>query len=150
MPDTIPAPGADTPGASTGQLPAGSGPDLLSARYATAPRMSRARKISLGIVGLAILCGVVGYIGWQQANPPIQGTVVSFSASADSVAVVFEVDKTANSAATCTLQAEDVSGDVIGSATVQIPSGRAQNDVSYNLSTTQTANTVIVESCSLD
>jgi hypothetical protein len=147
MSNTIPPSGADTPGAAP-QLPAQAyDQDGYDERYAPRRQMSRGRKIGLGVVGLAILCGVVGYIGWEQADPPIQGTVVSFIPSADSVQVVFEVDKAAGKTADCTLQAEDVHGNVIGTATVQIPAGRAKNDVSYDLSTTQTANTVEVETC---
>ena len=57
--------------------------------------MSRIRKILLGLVGLAILGGVVGYIGWEQSNPPIQGTVISYTTTGDGVQITFEVDKAA-------------------------------------------------------
>lgn len=148
MSNTIPPSSADTSGPGGPRIPGqlhdqpGSGE-----RYAPRRQMSRGRKIGLGIVGLAILGGVVGYIGWEQANPAIQATVVSFIPSVDSVQVVFEVDKAAGKSADCTLEAQDVHGNVIGTATVQIPAGRAKNDVSYDLSTTQTANTVVVGSC---
>lgn len=119
-------------------------------RYGERRGMSMPRKVGLAATGLVILGGVAGYIGWEQANPTIQGTVTSFNASTNtSVVVTFEVDKPADKSATCTLVAEDVHGAVIGSASVPILSGRAKNVQSYTLQTTSTANTVIVQSCSL-
>jgi len=109
--------------------------------------MSRGRKIGLGVVGLVILGSVAGYIGWEQSHPAIQGTVLKFTAQSDSVAVTFEVDKAAGKTATCTLQALDTKGAVVGSVAVQIPAGRGTNVMSYTLSTTSEANTVEVASC---
>lgn len=112
--------------------------------------MSMPRKVGLAATGLVILGGVAGYIGWQQANPSIQYTVTSFNAnSASSVEVTFEVDKPTDKSASCVLQAEDVHHAVVGSASVPILAGRAKNVQSYTLQTTSTANTVIVQSCSL-
>jgi hypothetical protein len=111
---------------------------------------SAVRKVGLVVIGLLILGGVVGYIGWQQANPTIQGTVTKFvPASDNSVVVTFEVDKPANRNATCTLAAEDVHGTVIGTAAVPIMAGREKNVQDYTLKTTTAVNTVIVQSCSL-
>jgi len=119
-------------------------------RYGEKRGMSMPRKVGLAATGLVILGGVAGYIGWEQANPTIQGTVTSFNAATStSVVVTFEIDKPADKSATCTLAAEDVHGAVIGSASVPILSGRAKNVQSYTLQTTSTANTVIVQSCSL-
>jgi Domain of unknown function (DUF4307) len=118
-------------------------------RYGTRTGMSRGRKIGLAIVGLAILGGVAGYIGWEQSHPAIQGTVLKFVPQPDSVAVTFEVDKAANSTASCTLEALDVRGGVVGSVAVQIPAGRGTNVMSYTLSTTSQANTVEVSSCTI-
>lgn len=116
-------------------------------RYGTRQGMSRGRKIGLGVVGLVILGSVAGYIGWEQSHPAIQGTVLKFTAQTDSVAVTFEVDKAAAKTATCTLQALDTHGAVVGSVAVQIPAGRGTNVMSYTLSTTSEANTVQVASC---
>jgi hypothetical protein len=155
MPETIGA----TPEPATPAVP--SAPDLteliaLSAqdpeRYgAPRRRMSAARKISLGVVGVAILGGVVGYIGWEQSNPPIQGTVISYAPTAggDGVSVTFEVDKSAGSAADCVLDVEDVKGNVIGTATVQVPAGRAKSVQVYTVETTGSVNTAEVESCQI-
>jgi hypothetical protein len=118
-------------------------------RYGEKRGMSMPRKVGLAATGLVILGGVAGYIGWEQSHPAIQGTVTSFNPSSTSVVVTFEVDKPASKSATCTLVAEDTHGGVIGSASVPILSGRAKNVQSYTLQTTTTANTVIVQSCSL-
>lgn len=119
-------------------------------RYGEKQGMSRSRKMGLGIVGLALLGGVGGYIAWQLSHPTIQGTVTSFNAtSATSVLVTFEVDKPADKNATCTLEAIDGKGSVIGTASVPILSGRAKNVQTYTLQTTTTANTVSVQNCKL-
>jgi hypothetical protein len=145
---TRPAPAAPRSGAKPdGSLTAMTPPE---GRYGEKRGMSMPRKVGLAATGLVILGGVAGYIGWQQANPGVQFAVTSFNAmSSTSVVVTFEVDKPADKSATCTLAAEDVHGAVIGSASVPILSGRAKNVQSYTLETTSTANTVIVQSCSL-
>jgi hypothetical protein len=121
-----------------------------AARYG-APRrgMSKARKITLALVGLGVLGGVAGYIGWEQANPAIQGTVLSYNISGNSVSTTFEIDKAADKTATCVLAALDVNANVIGSATIDVPAGRAKNVMSYTVQATGTINTVEVESCTI-
>lgn len=126
-------------------------PSLAEAqnRYGERRGMSRGRKIGLGVIGLAVLGGVAGYIGWEQSHPAIQGTVLKFTADTNSVAVTFEVDKAAGKTATCTIQALDTHGSVVGSVAVQVPAGRGTNVMSYTLSTTTEANTVQVASCQI-
>jgi hypothetical protein len=113
--------------------------------------MSRVRKFLLALVGLAILGGVVAYIGWQQANPPIQGTVLSYTTTSDGVQITFEVDKSAGLSASCVLAVEDYQGNVIGSATVQVPAGRSKSVQVYTVavtgSGTASVNTALVQSC---
>jgi uncharacterized protein DUF4307 len=148
-----PMPKPRTPGAAGGGLSA-NGTSLSATvnaqdRYGVRRGMSRGRKIGLAVVGLAILGGVASYIGWQQSHPAIQGTVLKFSPQTDSVAVTFEIDKASASTATCTLQALNTQGAVIGSVAVQVPAGRSTNVMSYTLSTTSEANTVEVSSCEI-
>jgi len=140
---TTPRPAAANPGSLNAMTPP------LEGRYGEKRGMSTPRKIGLAATGLAILGGVAGYIGWEQSHPTIQGVVTSFNASSTSVVVTYEVDKPADKSATCTLDAEDIHGTVIGSAAVPVLPGRAKNVQSYTLQTTSTANTVIVQSCSL-
>ncbi len=119
-------------------------------RYGKQPGgMSMPKKAGLAVIGLLILGGVVGYIGWQRATPTIQGTVTSFAASNTSVVVTFEVDKPQARSATCELVAEDKKGTVVGTASVPVMAGREKNVQSYTLQTTATANTVVVRNCSL-
>jgi hypothetical protein len=127
----------------------GAGQATADDRYGTRRGMSTPRKIGLGVIGVLMLGGVAGYIGWQQSHPAIVGTVVRYVAQNTSVAVTFEVDKAASKTATCTLQALDTRGNVIGSVAVQVPAGRGRSVMSYTLSTTSEANTVEVSSCSL-
>jgi hypothetical protein len=119
-------------------------------RYGVRRSMSRARKITLGVFGFAVLCSVGGYIAWNEANPQIQATVISYTVSGSAVTVTFEVDKKADQAVECTVQAEDLQGDVIGSANVSVPggpNGRADEDMVYTVNTTGTPNTAVVSSC---
>ncbi|MBS2962472.1 DUF4307 domain-containing protein [Actinocrinis puniceicyclus] len=118
-------------------------------RYGEKRGMSRPRKLGLAAAGLVLLGGVAGYVGWEMSHPPIQGTVTSFNASTTSVVVTFEVDKAQDKTATCTLVAVDQRGAVVGAASVPILSGRAKNVQTYTLQTTNTANTVTVQSCKL-
>jgi Domain of unknown function (DUF4307) len=118
-------------------------------RYGTRQGMSRGRKIGLAVIGLAILGGVAGYIGWEQSHPAIQATVLKFVPQTNSVAVTFEVDKAADKTATCTLEALDTRHSVVGSVAVQVPAGRGTNVMSYTLSTTSQATTVEVSSCTI-
>ncbi|HEX4787809.1 MAG TPA: DUF4307 domain-containing protein [Actinospica sp.] len=122
--------------------------DELAQRYGIKRGMSRVRKIALGVVGFAVLCGVVFYIAWNQAHPQIQASVVSYIVNDKAIVVTFEVDKSANQRVECTLQAEDIKGNVIGSANVSVPSGRAKADMVYTVNTTGTPNTAVVSSCS--
>ena len=116
-------------------------------RYGVKRGMSRGRKITLAVFGFAVLCGVAGYIAWNEANPQIQATVVSYSVNGTSISVTFQVNKSADQRVECTLEAQDVHGSVIGSANVMVPSGRAEEDMVYTVNTTGTPNTAEVSSC---
>jgi len=111
--------------------------------------MTPLRLITLGVFGLIVLTGIVGYIGWEAAHPPIQGTLISYSQGPDGVTVTFEVDKAASANASCVLDVEDAQGDVIGTATVQVPAGRAKSVQVYTVAFTGTVNTAVVESCQI-
>jgi Domain of unknown function (DUF4307) len=149
-------PGPIDAGANGGQNDgaAGEGPAPLAysdpafaERYGIRRGMSRTRKIMLGVFGFALLCGVAGYIAWNEANPQIQAEVVSYTVDGTSINVTFQVNKAADQAVTCTLEAQDVHGTVIGSANVTVPAGRAEEDMVYTVNTTGTPNTAEVSSC---
>jgi len=137
----------------TPQIPSSAAPfptdSEMAQRYGVKPRMSKGRKIALGVFGFALLCGVAGYIAYNQSHPQIQATVVSMSPApgGQAIAVTFEVDKSASQSVECTLQVEDTQGNVIGSANVAVPSGRAKQDMVYTVNTTGTPNTAVVSSC---
>ena len=119
----------------------------FAARYGVKPAMSRTRKITLGVVGLCVLGGVAGYIAWNQANPAVQATVVSFTTNTNSVTVTFEVDKPTDEMLECTLNAEDVQGNIVGTANVPVSAGRSKEDVQTTVNTTTLPNTVVVSNC---
>jgi hypothetical protein len=125
------------------------GDPSLAERYGIRHGMSRTRKIMLGVFGFVVLCGVAGYIAWNEANPQIQASVVSYTVSGSSITVTFEVDKKASQSVECTIQAEDLQGDVIGQANVSVPSGRADEDEVYTVNTTGTPNTAEVSACNV-
>lgn len=135
---------AGSPAAAGAEL---TGEESLAARYGVKSGMSRTRKITLGVFGFALLCGVAGYIAYEQANPQIQANVISYNLGDRSVTVTFQVNKAAGQSVECTIEAEDVKGNVIGSANVSVPAGRAQEDMVYTVNTTGTVNTAVVSSC---
>ena len=93
----------------------------LAQRYGVKRGMSKGRKIILGVFGFAVLCAVVGVIAYNEANPKIQATVLSYTVNGQAINVTFEVDKKGSDRVECTLQAEDIKGAVIGSANVSVP-----------------------------
>ncbi|HET9170321.1 MAG TPA: DUF4307 domain-containing protein [Actinospica sp.] len=139
----------DQPESATaeGARPLGYSDPGFAERYGVKRGMSRGRKIALGVFGFAVLCGVAGYIAWNEANPQIQATVVSYTVNGTSINVTFQVNKSADQRVECTLEAQDVHGSVIGSANVVVPSGRAEEDMVYTVNTTGTPNTAEVSSC---
>lgn len=132
---------------TAGSTPGADAEASLAERYGVKSGMSRTRKITLGVFGFALLCGVAGYIAYEQANPQIQANVISYNLGDRSVTVTFQVNKAAGQSVECTIEAEDVKGDVIGSANVSVPAGRAQEDMVYTVNTTGTVNTAVVSSC---
>ena len=133
-----------TPG---GGAPLGYTDPAFAERYGVRRGMSRTRKIMLGLFGFALLCGVGGYIAWNEANPAIQATVIRYDVSGTAIDVTFQVNKSADQRVECTLEAEDLHGSVIGSATVVVPAGRAVEDMVYTVNATGTPNTAVVSSC---
>jgi len=124
-----------------------SDPEFAS-RYGVKSGMSRTRKITLAAAGICVLAGVAGYIGWNEAHPQVQATVISFTTNGDSATVKFEVDKPADEMLECTLEAEDVKGEVIGTVNVPIlDKGTSKLDQQATISATGTPNTVIVANC---
>lgn len=120
----------------------------LARRYGVKRGMSKGRKIILGVFGFAVLCAVVGYIAYNEANPKIQATVLSYTVNGQAINVTFEVDKKGGDRVECTLQAEDIKGDVIGSANVNVPAdGRGKVVLVAQVNTTGTPNTAVVSSC---
>jgi hypothetical protein len=119
----------------------------FAARYGVRGGMSRTRKITLGVAGVCVLAFVAGYIGWNEAHPAVQATVISFDTNDNSVTVKFEVDKPADEVLECTLTAEDVKGAVVGTANVPVMAGRSKTDVQTTVNTTAQPTTVVVSNC---
>jgi hypothetical protein len=120
----------------------------FAARYGVRGGMSRARKITLAAAGVCVLAGVAGYIGWNEAHPQVQATVISYTTSGNTATVRFEVDKPADEMLECTLEAEDVKGEVIGTVNVPVLDKDATKlDQQATISATGTPNTVVVANC---
>lgn len=121
----------------------------LAQRYGIKHGMSKWRKITLALVGFALLCGLAVYIGVNEANPKVQAVVLTYSVNGNAISLTFEVDKPANARVECTLEALDIKGNVIGTANVAVPAdGRGKVDLAYTVNTTGTPNTAEVTSCS--
>ena len=105
------------------------GPDTGSAarpagRYGER-RNSRPLVAALVVVGAALL----GWLVWAAlaaANPDTRSNMVSFRVLDDRrVEVRFEVIAARESPVTCTVQAQDATGEAVGVTAVEVPAGRA-------------------------
>jgi len=147
---TTPDPTDETPtpaASSADEFFTRTGDASMAERYGVKRGMTKGRKITLGVFGLALLCGVAGYIGWNEAHPKIQAIVINYTVENSTITVTFQVNKAASQAVDCTLQAEDTQGNVIGSVNVSVPSGRSQAVEVSAVNTTGTPNTAVVSSC---
>jgi hypothetical protein len=74
------------------------------------------RPLLFALLGLAILAVVPLTVAvYDRLNPPVQADVLGWDISAEEVTVRVRVEKAADASATCTLEARDVDGELVGS-----------------------------------
>ncbi len=120
---------------------------LLQQRYGPARRTP--------VVALALLGGVavvfLGWVGWaalQQSSADVRWSTFGYSDVSDtSVTVEFDVFKSPGETVTCTVQALDVTNEVVGQARVEVSGERGDVHVTYELPVTHRPTSAQVESC---
>jgi len=121
--------------------------ELLQQRYGPARRTPVVLLVVLGVVVLAFL-GWVGWAALQQSAADVRWSTFGYSDVSDtSVTVEFDVFKQPGETVMCTVQALDVTSDVVGQARVEVSGDRADVHVTYALPVTRRPTSAQVESC---
>jgi hypothetical protein len=123
----------------------------VEARYQRPGRLSRRGRAVLGGVGVLTLTGVVGWVGLNQAAPPLTATVLGYDVTSDrSVDLRFQVDKaSAAKSAVCTLRARASSGEEVGRVEVPVPAGAKRQVLTATVKTSGRAINGDVLECRL-
>jgi 16S rRNA C1402 N4-methylase RsmH len=107
------------------------------------------------IAGVIVVAGaLIGWLLWAAlaaATPDTRSSLVSFRVVDDrQVQVRFEVTAERSSPATCTLQAQDATGEVVGVTRVAVPPGRSdRREVEAVIATRSRAANATVAGCRL-
>jgi len=121
--------------------------ELLQQRYGPGRRRPVALLVVLAIVAVSFVTWVV-WAGLQQAVADVRWQTFGYSDVSDtSVTVEFDVFKQQGQAVTCTVQALNVSGDVVGQARVDLAVDEGDVHVTYALPVTGRPTSAQVESC---
>src|SRR5690606_15937747 len=123
-------------------------PDDVDEPSGAWPRLSR-RSWGLVILGLAALVAVASYVGFVMADQPVRWRNVGYEIESPTAAsVTYDVFLYTDADAVCHLRALNIRFAEVGAATVLVEraNGREQR-LTTDLITTETANTVVVNSC---
>ena len=112
------------------------------------PRLSR-RAWALVIVGLAALVAVASYVGFLMADQPVRWRNVGYEIQSSTAATVtYDVFLYTDADAVCHLRALNIRFAEVGAATVTVDRANGtEQRLTTDLITTETANTVVVNSC---
>jgi hypothetical protein len=97
----------------------------------------------VGLAGLAIAWQLYAQYGPQDYEPQVQRF---YNVTDDGITVDFVVRKDADARATCSVRARSASGEEVGLAQVDVPTG-AEAFVTYRLATSARPVTVEVPAC---
>jgi len=121
-------------------------PAQLAARYG-AHGTSRWLVAAVVVVTVAF-AAVVGWAGWQVANPPATWSILTWQAvGPDHTVVRLAVHHNADASVTCVLRAQDARGTDVGYATITFPAGRADEQATYPLRTLSPPDSVDIIGC---
>ncbi|MFG3286976.1 DUF4307 domain-containing protein [Streptomyces sp. NPDC048111] len=114
-------------------------------------RADRRLKIVGAVLG-ALLIGVVGWIGWDYVGgQSLSAQVIKFKVVSDtSVEVHLEVTKDKKAKGTCTLRAQETSGDDVGRADFRFDEPVQQVDKVVTITTTSRATAAALVGCQSD
>lgn len=112
------------------------------------PRLSR-RTWILVIAGLAALVAVASYVGLLMADQPVRWRNVGYEVQSPTAATVtYDVFLYTDADAVCHLRALNIRFAEVGAATVTVERANGtEQRLTASLITTETANTVVVDSC---
>ena len=112
--------------------------------------MSRRAWVLVGL-GVAALVAIASYVGWTMAKQPVRWQDVGYSVDSPFEAnVTYDVYLYTDSPVTCHLRALNVRYIEVGAATQQVsPADGVEQRITTEVTTTETANTVTVDSCAV-
>ncbi len=118
----------------------------MAARYGIRPT-SRWLILAIAVIGAAFV-GVLGWITWRMATPPVQSELLSFRVvNASRVDITFNVRRDTGSETVCVLRARDELHVDVGYATVNISAGRDYVLSTYPLATLARATSAEILGC---
>lgn len=100
------------------------------------------------LLALAVLAVVPLTVAvYDRMNPPVRADVLGWEIRPNEVTVRVQVEKPAGSGATCSLDAADVSGEIVGSRLLELADDRTRAELEYTFPTASEAITVDVSRC---
>ncbi len=120
---------------------------MLEQRYGR-PRTSPV-VVAVGIIVAGVVAGLLAWIAWVNANPPVRYKLLAYRSAGDTaVDVTWEVRRSATSAVTCVLRAQDSTHVDVGYAYVTIGvDGSDYVQPTYRLTTIAPAYSADVIAC---
>ncbi|CAM5545695.1 DUF4307 domain-containing protein [Streptomyces xanthochromogenes] len=126
---------------------------LPQGRYGRSADQRADRKLKIvGSVLAVVLLGVIGWIGYDYVGgQSLSAQVIKFKVVSDtSVEVHLEVTKDKNARGTCTLRAQQTSGDDVGRADFRFDEPAKQVDKVVTITTTSRATAADLVGCQSD
>ena len=125
------------------------GDEAWRQRYGRRPPLPARRRVLLGLLGVAVLVGLVAVMFvWTKAGSRLQWSVIGYDVRSDSqVAVDFSVAKPDGLAVTCRVVAQDRTTAVVGSVDVPLPAAGRDVRRSVLVPTRSRAVLGTVDSC---
>jgi hypothetical protein len=120
---------------------------MLEQRYGR--RSTSPVAVAVGIVVAVVVGGLLGWIAWVNANPPVRYKLLTYQAAGDhAVDITWEVRRSATDAVTCVLRAQDETHVDIGYAYVTLGvDGTDYVQPTYRLTTLSPAYSADVIDC---
>jgi hypothetical protein len=117
---------------------------------AALPRLSARAWVAVG-AGLAALIAIAAMVGLRMAEQPVRWQNVGFTVDSPFEArATYDVFLYTDEPVDCQVRALDVRFAVVGAATERVlPSDGEHQRITTTVTTTETANTVVVEYCGL-